>query len=373
MRIVLSLLAAALLSGGYQFTHQRADGNRLLAGQGAFPEATTADIPLDTTPLWVVGGIVADEVTWAVTDTARPPMIPPLPDIADLSPLTHAVPFADGLLYVAVNGDVVWQQDGTEISRLPLNALPDARLVVSGTQAALYAGATAERYVHGVLGDDIEGAALVVLAHDGSTMTPAARVDLPGESVFEGLSPLWADVDADGRPDLVTTVSDGQAGAAIRVYRADGSLLAAGPAIGRGGRWRHQLAFGPFGPNGESELAAVLTPHIGGVVEFYRLDGDRLDIVATLPGYTSHVIGSRNLDMALAGDFNGDGQPELVLPDQARQTLNGLQRSADGIEVVWSLPLAGTLTTNLAGLALPDGQLALAAGTDANRLRVWLP
>ena len=78
-----------------------------------------------------------------------------------------------------------------------------------------------------------------------------------------------------------------------------------GPAIGRGNRWRHQIAVAPFGPNGERELVDVLTPHIGGVVEFYRMVGDRIEIVATVPGFTSHVIGSRNLDLALAADADG--------------------------------------------------------------------
>lgn len=374
MRIVLHLFLLALMAGGARFTHQQADGNRLLAGQGSFPNITTADLPLETAPAWVVGGLVEDEVVWEVASTDPPPRLPPLTAGPEASPLTHPVVFGGGVLYIATNGDVVWWVDDAEADRLPLNALPDARIIVTGERsAALYVDATAARYVHGVLGDDLEAAALVVLESDGQRLVQTARVDLPGMAVFEGLSPLWADLDGDGVADLVTTVSDGQVGAAIHVYRADGTLLAQGPAIGRGGRWRHQLAYGPFGPDGENELAAVLTPHIGGVVEFYRLNGDRLEIVATLPGYTSHVIGTRNLDMAVAGDFNGDGVPELVLPDQSRQTINGLQRTADGIAVVWSLPLDGTLNSNLAGVTLADGQLALAAGTADNRLRVWLP
>ena len=43
------------------------------------------------------------------------------------------------------------------------------------------------------------------------------------------------------------------------------------------------------------------------MVEFFQLENNELRIVAQVPGYTSHIIGSRNLDMALAGDFDGDG------------------------------------------------------------------
>jgi hypothetical protein len=77
--------------------------------------------------------------------------------------------------------------------------------------------------------------------------------------------------------------------------------------------------------------------------------------------------------MAVAGDFNGDGQPEIVVPTQARDQLAGLQHMADGVREMWSLPLDGTLSTNLAAVTLPNGSLALAAGTDDGRLRVWMP
>jgi hypothetical protein len=76
--------------------------------------------------------------------------------------------------------------------------------------------------------------------------------------------------------------------------------------------------------------------------------------------------------MAVAGDFNGDGQLEIVVADQSRQTINGLQHTTDGVEPVWSLPLAGRLTTNLAAVTLPDGRLGLAAGTEEGRIHVWL-
>jgi hypothetical protein len=67
-----------------------------------------------------------------------------------------------------------------------------------------------------------------------------------------------------------------------------------------------------------------------GVVEFYQWREDTLQIVARVPGYTSHVIGTRNLDMAAAGDFDGDGRFELLLPNQQRTTLGGIRRTEDG-------------------------------------------
>jgi len=126
--------------------------------------------------------------------------------------------------------------------------------------------------------------------------------------------PIWADVDRDGRMDLITTVSNAKQGAQLRGYCSDGSLLAQSNPIGMGGRWRHQLAIGPFGPAGELELVTDFTPHIAGQVQYFWLSGRQLEPVAAMDGYTSHVIHTRNLDMAVGGNFNGDGRLEIVLP-----------------------------------------------------------
>ena len=112
------------------------------------------------------------------------------------------------------------------------------------------------------------------------------------------------------------------------VYSKSGEQLAAGPLVGRGNRWRHQLSVAPFGSNGEMELAEVLTPHIGGIAGLYRLNGDSLDLVVQRDGVTYHPLGTRNLDMGLAGD----SQPELVAFNQSFTELMALRRTIDGIE-----------------------------------------
>lgn len=394
------------------YTHHHASGNRNIEGTGTFPNVNHLVFPLYGLPVWVIGTIVDGVVDGApqfviVHDTGRidvvdvvvddvtslsrtfPPAAPPVysqrsdttwsldQGIADSSPLSHPMAIGSSSVYIAANGDLVLWRDDSEVHRLELNIQPDARLVVNSSgQIAVYAEATDGRYVHGIMGDDLEGSALVIVEIVDSSLQVTMRVDLQGEDVFEGLSPIWADVDEDGIDDLITTVSNGSLGAQIRVYTVnhDGQVsFIPGPAIGQGFRWRHQLVWGAFGPNGEMELVDVLTPHIGGIVEFMRYDGERLVVVESLSGYTSHVIGSRNLDMAVAGDFNGDGQLEIVLPNQQRDSLSGIQHTANGAQVMWTLPLNGTLSSNLSAITLPDGRLGLAAGTSDNRLHVWLP
>jgi hypothetical protein len=85
------------------------------------------------------------------------------------------------------------------------------------------------------------------------------------------------------------------------------------------------------------------------------------------------VINSRNLDLAIAADFNADGRVDLLLPNQRLTHLGIIQRTVDGAAVVAEIALEGNLSSNLAAVSLPGGMLALAAGLDSSLLRVWLP
>ena len=121
------------------------------------------------------------------------------------------------------------------------------------------------------------------------------------------------------------------------------------------------------------ELVDVLTPHLGGIVEFYQLDGNQLIIVAKMAGYTSHVIGTRNLDLAAAGDFDGDGQVELLLPNQSLSELGAIHRTLDGAEVEWSLSLDSKITTNIGTVTLSGERIAMGLGLENGILRIWHP
>lgn len=85
------------------------------------------------------------------------------------------------------------------------------------------------------------------------------------------------------------------------------------------------------------------------------------------------MLGSRNLDMAVAGDFDGDCQVELLVPDQQRNNLAGVQHTAGGAEQDWLLPLGGRLSSNLMAVELADGQIVVGAGRWEKVLRLWLP
>lgn len=401
----------------YFYTYHNLNGNRIADGVGTFPAVQALSIALPDAVLWLdsfadanyfgwrylseqatfptgisfitpglerfragFGGVAPSEydstlalMTPRYGEAGFPTTLP----FADIYPLTHAVLLdeAGTYAYIATNGDLVLWRDGASVTRYPASAMLDARLTVSaGEQIAVYTQPT-DRYAHAIMGNGVEAGALLVLSVDGDTLTESARVTLPESEVYEALIPLWADVDGDGADEIITTVSENTGGARIVVYRADGSLLAESPPVGRGFRWRHVIAAGNVGPDGAFEIVEVQTPHIGGIVQHWRYNAETgaLEITAQLAGYTSHPIGSPNLDQAIVGDFDGDDTPELIVTTQARDRLVGLVRVPGGIREAWSIPLDAMPTSNFAAVTLPDGRLALAIGLADASLRVWLP
>ena len=259
-----------------------------------------------------------------------------------------------------------------QITTLLADVLPDGRILSDEFGNLLVLSQPNSTYAHGVLGDELEAGA-VTLITDPLNLASVQTIQPPAGQVIEGIAPIWTDLDGDGTREIILTLSDDQDGAQLVVYSPEGEITAQSSSIGSGYRWRHQIAAAPFEPNGEIEIVDVLTPHIGGVVEFFQMQGEDLVKVAELGGYTSHVIRSRNLDIALAADVDGDGRVELVLPNQQLNRLAAIKRTAVGVETAWEIDLNARLTTNLGAISFEDGTISLAVGFDSGVLRVWLP
>jgi hypothetical protein len=373
------------------FTHVSPDGNRYTALKANLPESKPLDIRLTGKPVWVIGiedlwaAVLADGQVQAfrIEDgKARPESIETIGISPDAPPvlvrernggaalissgLTSPMPVSAGTLEAEIkNGRFM-------LSGKPLrfNPLPDSRILSDGKGRLLVLTGPTRAYSHGVLGDALEATGFVLIELKGKRAS--LKLSIVKEGVIEGTSPIWADLDGDGLREVILTVSDDETGARISAYNEDGSLKAESLPVGRGYRWRHQIAVAPFGPGGELELASVLTPHIGGTVEFLRQKDERLKPVASVQGYSSHMIGSRNLDMAVAGDLDSDGRVELLVPAEDFKALAALRRTGEGVVEPWRLDLPGKLSTNIAVTGY-EGRAVLGVGTDTGVLRLWIP
>ncbi|MEM7091943.1 MAG: hypothetical protein AAF567_02980 [Actinomycetota bacterium] len=272
----------------------------------------------------------------------------------------------------SVGGPPATDADGTVRSSLEdgerfADRLYDSRVIHAGTDTGGTGSLTVDvaltgptdRYGHGVLGDRIEATGFELVDRcTGSTTT----VELSDPDVIEGITALAGDADGDGVHEILVTISNASVGARLALYSLTGDLLAESTPIGRGNRWRNQLAIAPVGPTGEIEVIDVRTPHIGGTVEFFRLVDERLELVAaSTSDYTTHSIGSRNLDMGIVADVNDDGQLDVIVPTSRRNELVAMTRVEDGVEVLERRSLDGSIVTNLA--VDPDtGALALGTG-----------
>jgi hypothetical protein len=373
-------------------------------GRGSLPDSEPVDVPLDGRPGWLAavprgggtqrssgssGGPPTDDAgtgtLWVAVLTdgrtvgvrlvgreptrvpvlgasgSGPPTLAPAPprllSVAGGSPRSSPVRVGESLVAVTADGAVVVDGPGRTV-RSDVGALPDARPVTDGRRGWVLSGAT-DRYRHGALGDDVEATRVTAVAPDGAT----DHREAPDGTVIEGTAPILVG------GDPLVTASDAAAGARLVLLTDDGPV--SGPPVGTGFRWRHQLAAAQFGPDGSPEVAAVRTPHVGGTAEFYRREGGSLRLVGTLRGYSSHRYGSRNLDSALAGDLDGDGRVELLVPDDPQTALAGLRRTADGAREAWRVPLGARLATNVAA-ATHEGRTTVGVGLP-DRLRLWPP
>ncbi len=206
--------------------------------------------------------------------------------------------------------------------KLPEGALSDAVVVdgPNGMQAWLAEPTTV--YGHGVLGDAIEVSALAVRHPQGDTQ----YLRLPADTVFEDRYPRFADLDGDGKPEIVLVRSTVSAGAGLAAIDPGASgvaprIVAEADPIGRPNRWLNPVGAGDVDGDGKVELLAVVTPHIGGTLTAYRMTRGKLAPVYSISGFSNHGIGTRELALSLVGDMTGDGVPDALVPDATRRAM----------------------------------------------------
>jgi len=151
-----------------------------------------------------------------------------------------------------------------------------------GIRRAWYINPT-DRYGHGVPGDAIEAGGLAV--EDG--FGRRYEVLLPVSEVFEDIAPRIADINNDGRNEVITIRSSVRAGAAIAVYGLAGGNL----------------------------------------------------------------IGSSELGLSATARVNDDRIPDLILPSADRETLRMVTAASGTAREIASVALGGTVTTAIGVVA----------------------
>ena len=201
-----------------------------------------------------------------------------------------------------------------------------------------------ERYGHFALGRPHEYAALVVRTDTGQTHTWGLAED----EVFEDLTPRLVRFSSGGPVELLTIVSSRSVGSRLVVFGFANdrlSMLSQSKPVGAPMRWLNPVGVADLDGDGVPEVAAVVTPHVGGILTVYQRRGQDLVALAELPGFFNHRYGSPELAMSAA--LNWGGSMRLLVPDIDRTTLRVIALRGGALteqgQCVLRAPMTGTM------------------------------
>jgi len=194
-----------------------------------------------------------------------------------------------------------------------------------GIVSAAYDGPV-ERFGHFALGRPHEYARVRAQTDAGRSAT----LELPDDEVFEDLAPRLVRLTDDGPTLLLTIVSAHGAGARLALLGLRGDALeitAQSSPIGTPNRWLNPVGVADLDGDGVAEIAAVTTPHIGGVLRVYRHDGEQLIELTSLTGFSNHVYRSPELELSRPARI--DGRMRLLVPGVPRTSVRVIALEGD--------------------------------------------
>lgn len=211
---------------------------------------------------------------------------------------------------------------------------------VAGTRQISWAwlGSPTNRYPHDALGSAMHAGSLhVLLAQPDGSQRPLS-LQLLHHRVIEDRVPRLANLEGDGRDQVIVVESDAKFGASLVVYglRMGAAArqpvlaqMARGPHMGIANRWLNPVGVADFDGDGRLDLAAVTTPHIGGVLTLYRYRPPALEPAAAMPGLSNHRIGAA--EQQLSAIVHRPGQrPAVIIPGTDLRTLHAVRIDAAG-------------------------------------------
>jgi hypothetical protein len=271
---------------------------------------------------------------------------------------------AGGLWYRIVLGDQDSKLDFLDKvlkPKLPEGALPDGQIAIGSRDIArAWLAEPTTRYDHGILGDKIDAASLVIELRNGKRQT----VRLNDDAVFEDRELRLADLDRDGHDEIIVVKSSLKRGSSLAVIaerKGKYEIVAQTPALGAPHRWLNPAGIGDYKGDGKTSIALVRQPHVVGELELWSWNGGDFRKTAVVADTANHVIGTRALNMSASADFDGDGSLDIAVPSLDRSRLR-LIAFAPAVREITSLALPSKAATNIGLVAIEGSPPAVAVG-----------
>jgi FG-GAP-like repeat len=192
-------------------------------------------------------------------------------------------------------------------------AIPDLRVATGNKDiASAWLIVPTKRYPHFIIGSDYEPSGVRLKMANGDILT----LMLEQNQVFEDRTPRLADLDGDGRDELIlvlTSVDLGGSLAAFSVEEGQIKLKAQTPYAGQPFRWLNPANIADFNGDGKLDVALVQKPHLVKKLEIWTLENGDFVRKFWVNDVSNHRISSPFTDLSAAADFNGDGIVDLAI------------------------------------------------------------
>ena len=215
-------------------------------------------------------------------------------------------------------------------------------------------GTPTMRYPHKALGASSHAATLHVLLKPTANLSSQEIIfELPLNRVFEDRVPRLVDIDKDGRDEIVLIESDTFKGSSTVVYgvQLDNKKpalqeRARSPFTGSTFRWLNPIGAADFDGDGKTDIASVITPHIGGMLTLYHYAPPQLKPFAQAMDTSNHRMGDVDQSLSVIVEQAGT-RPTIIVPNMQLKALHALRWEAPGQwkELSDVMPLPATVQT----------------------------